>query len=177
MKIEDMYPGMKIRRTGSDFAYCKKGEIYTVHKTNGTKCVEIVEDMARFYEATNFEPVVEFDMHKNPWFIRINNLQEFNVTQQWLEANFGCNLRCNYYGTYIAFLTNKMEPGVCGSRVLWSSGEPEGKEIKLSFQTIIDKVEWPVVESATQIKIRELEESAKKLQEQIAEIKTLSKGE
>lgn len=47
------------------------------------------------------------------------------------------------------------------------------EEIKFSFRTVVDKVEFPEVKTERELKLIELEESARKIQEQIAQLKEM----
>lgn len=122
-----------------------------------------------------FELVEEkqmFDLKKNPWYIKPNSQEEFNAVQEWLLDNFGAKFAHGY------------EKGMCLSNtdysdkrlnyVVWYIDEPKGRdllEIKFTYKTTVDKVEWPVVESETQKKLRELEEQQRKIAEDIAKLR------
>ena len=39
-----------------------------------------------------------FDMKTQPWFIKINSQEEFDLVQEWLIENYGKGLQCDWQG-------------------------------------------------------------------------------
>lgn len=164
--------------------YVVKGAVYTITDKTWNDCdsdeVSIIDvtSFPRDFKLYKEKPVKQFDMRTQPWFIRVNNEQEFNLVQEWLEENFGT---VPYFGWYpqTKGLTNTNVDGkMYSDYVMWFCDDKNlnqnANEIKVNFKTIIDSVEWPVVESEKDKKIRELEETIKKAQEQIKELQKLS---
>lgn len=112
-----------------------------------------------------------FDMKTQPWFIRINNEEEWDLAQQWLKENFGKACAATYSPCYSYFLTNKDDTGYIGDHPMHgrkeSLAETKRYEIKLTYKTVIDSVIYPEVETEQQKKIKELKETIRKAQEQI----------
>lgn len=130
-----------------------------------------------------FELVEEkqmFDMKNNYWFIEVHNEEESKAAQQFAFDNgvvwcgddpeqyynlphYPCKIGQSSYDRM-----GKMAYGVDTER-----NKSKYKEIKLTYKTVttVDKVEWPVVESETQKKLRELEEQQRKIAEDIAKLR------
>lgn len=157
------------------------GEQYTVELIDGFY-IKIKEDNG-FWDPNRFELVKEnkmeqkFDMKTMPWYIRINNKQEFECTQKWLLDNYDNKLHKDYSTDIYAITNIDIEGNLANGyySVLWAS-RPEGihksaKEIKLSFKTNVDSVEYPEVETGAQKKVKELEQTILNAQQQLAELK------
>ena len=124
------------------------------------------------------EPKQMFNIKSDPWFIRVNSEQEFEVIQDWLQENYGEKIRANY-GTHMKWLTNTQCDGHINSKllVMHGRGNPlettSRKEIKLTFKTTIDSVEYPVVESEQQIKMKQLQETIDKAARELKELREM----
>lgn len=113
-------------------------------------------------------------LQTNAWFIRINNEEQFDLVQKWLKENYGYKCIVSYQ-PYMKYLTNTEREGkVHKEWVMHGSSNPTGDEIKFSFRTVVDKVEFPEVKTEKQKKLEELEESARKIAEQIAHLKEMN---
>lgn len=126
------------------------------------------------------EPKQMFNIKTDPWFIRVNSEEEFEVIQDWLEENYGTWLSSSYYSRMV-YLTNSCDDGeVQNSFVMHGSGDPlekqARKEIKLTFKTIIDSVEYPVVKSKEQIKIEELQATIDRACQEIKELREMGEN-
>ena len=125
--------------------------------------------------AYHFELVQEkeqmFDMKKEPWFIRVENEQEFNAARKWLDENFGYYLDTEYM-TYIVGLSNTDDFGGICSYVMWmaehSLKTTERYETKLEFKAVVDSVTLPEVKTEQQRQIEELEKTILLAQQQIS---------
>ena len=113
-----------------------------------------------------------FNMKTMPWMILVNNEAEFDAVDEWLVGQGYPSIGCKY-PKYCKYLTNTTSGGSVADGIMHGGNAASTfrHEIKLNFKTVVDSVEWPVVESERDKKIRELEESAKKIQEQINELK------
>lgn len=147
-----------------------------IHVSCGTICVKaagVPEDA--FHSACYFELVKEsemFDLKKNPWYIKVNSQEQFNAVQEWLLDNFGDKFAYGYEKGMC--LSNTNYSGERLNNIAWYIDEPKGRDllkIKFTYKTTVDKVEWPVVESETQKKLRELEEQQRKIAEDIAKLR------
>lgn len=121
---------------------------------------------------------MQFDMKKEPWYIRVANEQEFNAACDWVKSK---GLDFKYSGNYFKGLT-------AISNYMASDGSiyeyihrrdveddlSEYKEIKLTFKTVIDSVTFPEVKTEQQKQIEELEKTILLAKQQI---ETLKKGE
>lgn len=124
---------------------------------------------------------MQFDMHKQPWFIRVNNKEEYNAASEWLYENFG-NYANTGYASYIVGLTNTDNSGEIHPRVMWMGEDSleatERYEIKLSYKTVVDSVTFPEMKTEQQKKIEELEATIAQAQAQLAQLKQqINKGE
>jgi len=125
-------------------------------------------------EPVTEEPKQMFNIKSDPWFIRVNSEQEFEVIQDWLEENYGCSLITSY-NTAFEYLTNTSCWGqIEEAFVMHGRGHPlettSRKEIKLTFKTIIDSVTFPEVESEHQIKMKQLQETIDKAARELKEL-------
>ena len=129
-------------------------------------------------EPVTEEPKQMFNIKTDPWFIRVNSKQEFEVIQDWLQENYGEKIRANY-GTHMKWLTNTQYDGHINSKllVMHGSGDPlettSRKEIKLTFKTTIDSVEYPVVETEQQIKMKQLQQTIDKAARELKELREM----
>jgi hypothetical protein len=131
-----------------------------------------------YYDA--FELIKEetkqmFNIKTDPWFIRVNSEQEFKIIQDWLQENYGCCLPLSY-SVEFEYLTNTLWTGqVEDAFIMYGQGDPLGtvsrKEIKLTFKTTVNSVEYPEVNSPQQIQIEALQETISKAAMQIKLLK------
>ena len=129
-------------------------------------------------EPVTEEPKQMFNIKSDPWFIRVNSEQEFEVIQDWLEDNYGEKLRANY-GTHMKWLTNTQCDGHINSKllVMHGRGHPlettSRKEIKLTFKTTIDSVQYPEMETEQQVKMKQLQETIDKAARELKELREM----
>ena len=119
---------------------------------------------------------MQFDMKKEPWFIRVTNDQEFNAACDWVEENFGDYLETEYSSNKQG-LTNTDDFGEICTHVMWmgehSFNQTERHEIKVTFKTVIDSVTFPEVKTEQQKQIEELEKTIFLAKQQIEELKKI----
>ena len=132
-------------------------------------------------EPVTEEPKQMFNIKSDPWFIRVNSEQEFEVIQDWLEENYGCSLITSY-NTAFEYLTNTSCTGqIEEAFVMHGRGHPlettSRKEIKLTFKTTVDSVEYPVVETEHQIKMKQLQETIDKAARELKELREMGEKE
>jgi len=111
-----------------------------------------------------------FDMKKEAWFIPYHCHEQFLAIKDWLIFEKGLDWSFgDRWQLFASALTNLKSNGEITTNVVWSTrpDNSPAKEIKLSFKTIIDSVEYPVVETDQQKQIRELEQTIAKASEQI----------
>lgn len=152
------------------------GEQYTLLKKDGRnwaikeyECGVLVEE--------DIELVVpSFDLHKNPWYIRVENEEQFNLANEWLRENFGSNLMVSYWNNVVG-ITNTDAAGNIWDHPMWLAERHIQEnifrhELKLNFKTTISSVEYPVVEIETeqQKRIRELKETIDSASKQLEEL-------
>jgi hypothetical protein len=119
------------------------------------------------------EKAPTFNLKTSPWFIRVNNEEEFNIINEWLEINFGARLLSSY-GKHIEYLTNTYLHGDLTHRVMWSTHTSKGtKEIKITFETktTIESVEYPETRTQQEVAIEELEATIELAKQQILKLK------
>ena len=129
------------------------------------------------FKLTKEEPKQMFNIKTDPWFIRVNSEQEFEVIQDWLEENYGSILISNY-STAFKYLTNTADDGqVEEAFVMHGQGNPlettSRKEIKLTFKTTIDSVTFPEMETEQQIKMKQLQETIDKAARELKELREM----
>jgi hypothetical protein len=126
------------------------------------------------HDCGNFELVKEaptFNLKTSPWFIRVNNKEEFHIINEWLVVNFGCGLTGDYYSKMLYF-TNAYTSGSVSLNVMWDARiSNEAKEIKLNFKTSIYSVEYPEVKTQQEVAIEELEATIELAKQQILKLK------
>lgn len=173
--------GDKVKRTTGDFRNVLVGCIYTVSEVLSTGAIRLYGHSGS-YDPEFFEIYMEkekpsFDLHSNPWYIRVENEEQFNLANKWLKENFGKHLFYPY-DCRIKSLTNVCSEGYINNAVMWSDVESFSKykdtrpEIKLTYKTSISSVEYPVVEIETeqQKRIRELKETIDSASKQLEEL-------
>ena len=126
------------------------------------------------------EPKQMFNIKTDPWFIRVNSEQEFEAIQDWLQENYGTCLSSKYSSAF-EYLTNTLSGGqVEKAFVMHGRGNPlettSRKEIKLTFKTTIDSVEYPVVETEQQIKMKQLQETIDKAARELKELREMGEN-
>lgn len=119
-----------------------------------------------------------FDMKTQPWFIKIDSQEEFDLVQEWLIENYGSGLQCNWGGpTKKCGVTNwsRAVGRACINHVMWmGEGEKPDKyasEIKFNFRKVIDNVEFPDVKSEQELEIERLTEIINQAQETLNKMK------
>jgi len=168
-------------KVGSEFTI--RSDSFIDYEAN-TVCYRVEEfsDNNIWIQADHFnlvkeEPKQMFNIKTDPWFIRVNSEQEFDAVQDWLEENYGERMRANY-GTYMKWLTNTQCDGYVSSKlVMHGTGDPlkttPRKEIKLTFKTTIDSVQYPAVETEQQIKMKQLQETIDKAARELKELREM----
>nr|DAH57282.1 MAG TPA: hypothetical protein [Caudoviricetes sp.] len=125
-----------------------------------------------------------FDLKTNPWLIRVHSEEEYNNVNEWLFENFGKKLIVNYdmaTGGTVRGITNIDAYGKIQNYLMWLNDEhfktchKDVKEIEISFKTVVDVVEYPVVKTESELqleqvmsKLSELQNEAQRLQEIVA---------
>lgn len=172
--------GDVVIRTGGNYSGVKEGGEYVVAHCNRLNMR--LEGLQDHYDPDFFELKEAFDLKNNPWFIRYEGVEEFNALRDFVKANglkFAWSdkfdLRYVAVGLYIN-KNGKLESGVAR----FTEGDIKQfkiPEIKVNFkkEITVEILEYPTIETETQKKIRELEESAAKIQRQIEELKNLQK--
>jgi len=152
------------------------GKEYTITELSQSGSSTVRVDGIWWWHESRFELAEQkysFDMNKEAWFIRYKDYYEFKATKEWLTENFG---RCDdlvykFMGSDKIF-TNTWTDGEVCPMVLWGDNPHQSaKEIKLSFKTAIDSVEYPTVETEKDKQLRELEATIAKASEQIKALK------
>lgn len=176
--------GDKVRRIKESFNGMKVGDVGTVVeiKYEGVLIKEF-NSPAYCHDINNLELVEEekemFDMHKNAWFINVNSDEECEAAQKWLfeQGIYWCNGGKDVTNIFARSLTNFVDKniGINKYGFLWDANQAKPNknihEIKLNFKTTVDSVEYPIIETEAQKKLKELEATAKQIQEQIQELK------
>lgn len=124
---------------------------------------------------------MQFDMKTQPWFIKLNNALEFEAVNKWIKENTGRELIMSYFNGMIA-ISNTDDDGDVWGGPMYVEDNNESKlarsnitchEIKVNFKTVVDSVEFPVVESEQEKKIRELQETIEVAKRQIEELREM----
>lgn len=160
--------------------YLVLGKNYTVEAFLSSIDMVVVQGLPYQWNACRFELVKrEFCIKTDPWFIRINNEEEFNVAKQFLNNK---GLAFSPRGGSLCY--NKSFKYLClyevGSTFTQTNvvvfGDNGEKEIKLTFKNTIelDKIEYPEVElpkSERQVEIKKIEEEMRKLADRLNKLK------
>ena len=131
-------------------------------------------------EPVTEEPKQMFNIKTDPWFIRVNSKQEFKVIQDWLQENYGYSLITSY-NTSFEYLTNTSCTGqIEEAFVMHGRGNPlettSRKEIKLTFKTTIDSVQYPEMETEQQVKMKQLQETIDKAARELKELREMGEN-
>lgn len=167
--------GDTVRRICGDYNSMRVGDTSVVMGFSSFNDLKL-KDFEGNHSYDYFELVKEaptFNLKTSPWFIRVNNKEEFNTINEWLEVNFGARL-LSVYSKYLNYLTNTEANGFVVNRVMWSTEKSKGtKEIKLSIKTktTIDSVEYPEVKTQQEVDIEELEATIELAKQQILKLK------
>lgn len=144
---------------------------YSVENDKGVEWYVLAEDM----EPCENKKMQQFDMKKHPWFIRIENEDQYNLAEEWLKEHYGDSCGVRYLHS-LKVLTNTLTTGEVCSYIMWGADDSCDAdpyyEIKLNFKTsiIIDSAEFPEIETEQEQRIRELKETISLAQKQIEEI-------
>lgn len=184
--------GDKVRRTHiSDPNFgMYVGEKYTVKGLNsrGFLVLEGIQSFldlgwnSIYFELVEEEQVKQFDLKTQPWYIHCPTPEAFAAAQEFLFGHgiTWCDgkkevIDLNFLNSrlLINFWQGEVEPkGFMHSNVDDEDTLRNAKEIKLTFKTFVHTVEYPSIEETEQDKkLRELEETINKAQEQIRQIK------
>lgn len=135
-------------------------------------------------EETN---VKEFDLHKDKWFIHTPTKEAFKLAQLWaIEQGFSWTTTVSKLSTlYLvecpeALGGNHIKSGLLGHGDREFYEEEGHKEIKLTFKTVVDTVEYPepeIIETESQKELRILKEQIEQLTQQANKLETTLKGE
>ena len=149
------------------------GEVFTLICCDPFDSCWRVKESDGWVDHSDIELVSEFDLKKNPWFIRTGTKEKSEATQKWLfEQGLTWNdgSKCLYnYGEIIIETTEN-------SRfVKGDYPEPESQEIILEFETVVKSVTYPSIETESvkteqDKKIKELKETIDKAQQQLEEM-------
>ena len=116
-----------------------------------------------------------FDMKTQPWFIRINSQEEFGAVNEWLLDNHGASLECEWNEDCMVGLTNTTVSGyVDDEHIMWSCLDTignVGEEIKFSFKTVVDSVEFPEAVSEEKKEIERLTKIIEDAQKSLNKLK------
>ena len=173
--------GDKVQRTTGTYEDMIPGEIATVEAQNSV--LLYLEGYNSAHNPLNFKLVKEekeemqFDMHSHPWFIRVENEQEFNAARDWVES-LGFKFEYgNKYEEDIVAISNylnssrEVEPVIHKNKE--QDDQSEYNEIKLTFKTVIDSATFPEVKTEQQKQIEELEKTIFLAKQQIEELKKI----
>ena len=127
-------------------------------------------------EPVTEEPKQMFNIKTDPWFIRVNSKQESKVIQDWLFEQgimWGHSPTQHKYTEY-TFILNVFSEGSISKRLLRTNEaceiHPTAKEIKLTFKTTIDSVQYPEMETEQQVKMKQLQETIDKAARELKEL-------
>lgn len=115
----------------------------------------------------------QFDLKKNPWFIRTGTKEKSEAAQKWLfeqGVHWWHGMEIKDHGE--KYLTNADSSGVTSSYILQGrlGAHASAQEIILEFETVVKSVTYPIVESEQDKKIKELKETIDKAQQQLEEM-------
>jgi len=180
-----------IKSTLNTYWYANKiGEIFEVQPYFNEFCPDFVYQIMSEHGRKNIhkddvelvteENPVKFDLKKDKWFIRTPTVEVYDAVVEWLSEQ-GLWLHA-FMKPYEAVEKYGEDGCLSGDKdllingVIFCSGEwfdlrKDYKEIKLTFKTIIDKIEYPKVESVQETELKLLEQKAQELNDQIARLR------
>lgn len=146
--------------------------------------VTVISDAGEFspYYSSRFQLYSnekQFDLKKNPWFIRTGTKEKSEAVQKWLfeqgvewYTGKGIKMSCEGY------LTNTYVDGGISSYILYgddSNPSAYAQEIIIEFETTVKSVTYPSIETESakkeqDKKIKELKETIDKAQQQLEEM-------
>lgn len=115
-----------------------------------------------------------FDMKTQPWFILISSQEEFGAVNEWLLDNHGASLECEWNEDCMVGLTNTTVSGNVVEHVMWSDLDSignAGEEIRFSFKTVVDSVEFPEAVSEEKKEIERLTKIIEDAQKSLNKLK------
>ena len=155
------------------------GEVFTLVEYDKSNNDWLVEEADAYLSVDDIELVSQFDLKKNPWFIRTGTKEKSAAAQNWLFEQ-GINWWNNDSVAYIRdeqVLSNVNCEGNIESFFMWCiDGEPHksAKEIILEFETVVKSVTYPIVETEQDKKIKELQQTIEKAKQQIEELQNMN---
>lgn len=175
---------VKVIKAGlSSYWYADKvGEVFeAVENTNGSWDFKEVggPGVSRYFDKDDVEIINEsvtmFDIKKDKWFIYTPTHEISKMVQNWLfDQGFVWQHHEDTSVRYTSSLYLKLSPFTTGAFCHTDSIDLKydtSKEIKLTFKTVIDSVEFPELKSEEQKQldillqqIQELQQQAEKLQ-------------
>ena len=172
--------GDVVKRVGDSYQDVVAGQTYVVQDA-GSASVKL-QGCSGSYDPAMFELVggklPGIDLNKDGWHIPISSQEELEAAYEWLASN-GCTARhmsCGWplYSEYITNVSVAIQPeGRVENKIMHGKGRELGHKITLNFRKVVEVASYVVEVSETpaQKKLRELEESAALIQQQIAELK------
>lgn len=151
------------------------GEVFTLVEYDKSNDDWLVEEADAYLGVDDIELVSQFDLKKNPWFIRTGTKEKSEAAQKWLFGQ-GMDWMCNdsvVYARDNQVLSNVSRIGDVEPFFMWCiDGEPHkpAKEIILEFETTVKSVTYPSIEIEQCKKIKELKETIDKAQQQLEEM-------
>jgi len=142
------------------------------HMGNAVCCPEAFEKIKE-------EPKQMFNIKTDPWFIRVNSEQESKVVQDWLfeQGIMWKHSSTQHKYTEYTFILNVLCEGHISKRLLRTNEaceiHPTAKEIKLTFKTTIDSVQYPEMETEQQIKMKQLQATIDKAARELKELREM----
>lgn len=159
------------------------GKTYKVKEVSSMGGSILIETPSgdHWYNVKYFKPTnPKFDMKNQPWFIRVNNEEEFGVVADFLEAK-GFSFYKKEYKSYVKAISNADLAGKIDNNKVSRLIESEVTkaielgcfEIKFKFKTsiTIDSIEYPEVKSAQQVEIEQIETEMRKLADRLNKLK------
>lgn len=172
---------VKYVNAGGNF-HIKDDNVYTVLSSDNYQ-VLLKEVPGIAYHNERFKLIEEkqmFDMKKEKWFIRTPTPEISDAVIEWLKKEQNLKLH-NLLDPKTPIEKYGTEACLCGDETVKEFGvtysessffEEDGwKEIKLTFKTVVDTVEYPSAETQAQKDLKELEQQIAKLSEQAAKLR------
>lgn len=151
------------------------GKVYKITGVSGVDVkVNKEVDKDDWCLGRRFELVQQFDLKKNPWFIRTGTKEKSEAAQKWLfEQGVEWSLDSKTIRDYSEeYLTNTYTNGLLSDHLAHGifGAHKSAKEIILEFETTVKSVTHPSIETEQDKKIKELKETIDKAQQQLEEM-------
>lgn len=171
--------GDKVRRINHSFGDLIPGDVAVVDKINNMNGTISLVGYLYHYDKIYFEPVdnkeeIKHFLKTQHWFIKTGSVEKSHAVQKWLfEHDFKWYFGTGFRNNKESLLTNTCSEGNITGNLMHGPTHKSAKEILFTFETIITNVEFPIVTTAEDLKMKELQETIDNAQKQLQELRQI----